>query len=352
MQRPWFQTALLAALVLGGGAQARGQQQSDAAPSKGVRIVEIIDGDGETKGNAARRAAVLGLATEGDTLLVNRPDEPPFYIGVNCSPADEALRTQLGLGDKAGLVVDAIVPDSPAAKAGLKKFDVIHRVGNDRQAVGEVETLTKAVQAAGENSLKLEIIRGGKTETVKVTPAKREKGRRAEIKDLDLDGDVDIVLRWFADADDQGLRLHGLRRGLLLNNKLGTADLPINMSISISKSGDQPAKIAVERDGKKWEVTEDKLSELPDDVRKTAESFLDQSSGRGDLHGLIVGKAGGEAGDPAARMETFKKLIEGKAKSRWAAEERSDDQLKAINDRLDQLQKALEELRRDREPKK
>eukprot|EP01048_Picozoa_sp_COSAG05_P039507 COSAG05_NODE_19678_length_289_cov_0.815789_1_plen_96_part_11 len=47
-----------------------------------------------------------------------------FAIGSIYRPVNEAMRSQLGLGDR-GLLVLSVSNDSPAAKAGIEKHDVL-----------------------------------------------------------------------------------------------------------------------------------------------------------------------------------------------------------------------------------
>ena len=79
-----------------------------------------------------------------------------YWIGVKffdfSEEASEALRSQLNLEKGRGLVVSDVVAESPAAKAGLKKYDVIVTVGE--QPVGKPSELVKAVDAAKQGELK------------------------------------------------------------------------------------------------------------------------------------------------------------------------------------------------------
>ncbi|HND53818.1 MAG TPA: hypothetical protein PLV92_15520, partial [Pirellulaceae bacterium] len=54
----------------------------------------------------------------------------------------------------------------------------------------------------------------------------------------------------------------------------GAAPLPHNVTVTVTKSGEGPAKVIVERDGKKWETTGDKLEAVPADVRVHLQSML------------------------------------------------------------------------------
>ena len=50
-----------------------------------------------------------------------RPSE--YWLGLECYPAQDALRAQLNLEEGQGLVVHQVLPESPAAKAGIQHQD-------------------------------------------------------------------------------------------------------------------------------------------------------------------------------------------------------------------------------------
>ena len=56
------------------------------------------------------------------------------------------------------------------------------------------------------------------------------------------------------------------------------------MSVAITKEGNEPAKITVQRGNDKWEITEKDLDKLPADVRP----FVEQMLGRG-MAGVVGG---------------------------------------------------------------
>src|SRR5215212_7496285 len=51
-------------------------------------------------------------------------------------------------------------------------------------------------------------------------------------------------------------------------------ELPADINISVQKSGKEPARIVVKKGDQTWEVAEDKLTELPGEVREVVERFL------------------------------------------------------------------------------
>ena len=73
------------------------------------------------------------------------PPKPTSYLGVVTSPLPPALSAQLSLAEGFGLVVGDVLPDSPAAKAGIQRYDVLTKF-NDQQLIdaGQFSTLVRA----------------------------------------------------------------------------------------------------------------------------------------------------------------------------------------------------------------
>ncbi len=94
-----------------------------------------------------------------------------YMIGVSCDPVSDTLASQLGL--EKGLVVSSVTDDGPAS-GKLEAHDIITH--SDGTAIGDVNELIKAVQAAGEadGEMKLTVLRKGKSLEVVVKPVKRE----------------------------------------------------------------------------------------------------------------------------------------------------------------------------------
>ena len=103
------------------------------------------------------------------------PELTEFWIGVPITQVDATLRSQLpDLPADAGLVANEVVPESPAAKAGVKKFDILVKLGD--KPLKDAEALIAQVQAAGDKPTSLELLRGGKPVSVTITPARRVRG--------------------------------------------------------------------------------------------------------------------------------------------------------------------------------
>jgi membrane-associated protease RseP (regulator of RpoE activity) len=92
------------------------------------------------------------------------------YLGVLLSPVPDALRAQLGgiLPSGQGVLVRDVMDDSPAAKAGLKPYDIL--IGYDDQKLFSAEQLTRLVRAdTPDHKVTLRVVRGGTVEDTQVT---------------------------------------------------------------------------------------------------------------------------------------------------------------------------------------
>jgi len=93
------------------------------------------------------------------------------WLGLSTEEASEALASQLGLSSGEGLVVNYVAPDSPAAKAGFRKNDVL--VELDDQLLVHPAQFRKLVQMHKEgDTVRLAIYRGGKKQSISVTLGK------------------------------------------------------------------------------------------------------------------------------------------------------------------------------------
>ena len=94
------------------------------------------------------------------------------YIGVQAQAVTVAMASALHLphsqGDDRGALVASVEPDTPAARAGVQPGDVItgvegHRIANQRELAINVS------QIAPGTKVPVDIVRGGKTQTLQVT---------------------------------------------------------------------------------------------------------------------------------------------------------------------------------------
>src|SRR3954468_15877494 len=72
-----------------------------------------------------RGDAVYFIAEEAKTA---QGDESEYWLGVQIAALPEVAKQQLGIDQ--GLVVEDVAPDSPAAKAEIKKHDILTKAGD------------------------------------------------------------------------------------------------------------------------------------------------------------------------------------------------------------------------------
>lgn len=107
-------------------------------------------------------------------------EEAGYWIGLACEPIENELREKLKLEQGVGLEIEQVIPDSPAAKAGLQNDDVIVAAG--KQSIRSVTQLSEAIAKTKDGVLKLHVIRQGERKVIEIRPAKREaQGLRLEL---------------------------------------------------------------------------------------------------------------------------------------------------------------------------
>jgi hypothetical protein len=169
-----------------------------------------------------------------------------YWIGVECREAPPELKSQLGLAEDEGLVVVHLTSDGPAAKAGIKRHDIVVSAGDDK--LKRVPDLIKAVNAADGKEMSLKVIRAGKEQTIAVTPAERPK------------------------ENSQIIARPG--PGFMFPGGGPPSELPDNVTVSIVRHGKEPPKITVTRGDEKWEITDKELDKLPEELRPPVEHML------------------------------------------------------------------------------
>src|ERR1700726_337157 len=104
---------------------------------------------------------------------------PITYLGVETSDVPRVVSEQLGLPRGFGLVVDYVVPDGPAAAAGVQQNDIL-RMLND-QILTEPDQLSKLIRSFSEGTtVTLTLLRKGKEEKVGVKLIKKEVPQRPD----------------------------------------------------------------------------------------------------------------------------------------------------------------------------
>src|SRR5579862_3142527 len=89
----------------------------------GISSAPVLAGDVTPRENKPQNMVIV-IDDKGAEFRNIAPKDPPAehqkgaYLGVSSSPAPPVVRKQLGLPEGMGLVVDIVMPESPAATAG------------------------------------------------------------------------------------------------------------------------------------------------------------------------------------------------------------------------------------------
>jgi serine protease Do len=170
------QALLCAALLLScvvPGDLLKAQVQEEKDPSAEKREEDLRE-PRESKLEKQPRAKAPEAAESGPVLKVRdkmlfkkevKPGTKVPFLGVVLGPVDESLRSQLGLPDGVGVLVRAVMDDSPAAKAGVMQHDVLHYF-NDQLLVNEPQLQTPVQQGGIGSEVKLTLFRKGKSEVI------------------------------------------------------------------------------------------------------------------------------------------------------------------------------------------
>lgn len=156
----------------------------------------------------ARTARILLLAVLALGLTAGvgeAKSKRTAWMGVYTQSVDRELALDLKLENRRGALISAVVGDSPAKEAGLKKNDVIIAV--DGKPIDDADDLTEAISAhADGDEITVRIVRDGSEQDVKVT---LESRRRGDVVFWSWD-DNPPKARAYAEALDS-YRVHGSR---------------------------------------------------------------------------------------------------------------------------------------------
>lgn len=205
-----------------------------------------------------------------------------YWLGVICSPLeDELLMAHLGIDH--GILVRDIVDDSPAAKAGLQKQDILIQAGE--LPLKDLKTLVECTEKAQENALTLTLIRKGQQQTLAVTPTKRpaQPPQPSAAPDKEASDEWNMLqenLRNYVVVPhtvEPGEHLDGTKMLLVMPGFVlpeQAKDFPKDLEVTITKKGEEAAKITVKRGEEQWEVDAQSLDKLPEDIRPHVQQML------------------------------------------------------------------------------
>jgi serine protease Do len=146
------------------------------------------------------------------------PKVPMTFLGVETSHVPDVVSEQLGLAKGLGLVVEYVVPDSPAASAGIQQNDILKML-ND-QILMEPSQLRKLLQTFSDGTeVTLTILRKGQEQKITVKLSKKEMPQRHSLMpggdhdwDFDETGDVGEQMQEMKEQLQEQL---GAQRGII-----------------------------------------------------------------------------------------------------------------------------------------
>jgi serine protease Do len=160
------------------GRRLAGMEHTASLP-RGSAGGPLLDASGRLLGLNALRlegGLILALATTPLAAVIERlaHGETPtrHELGVAIAPPRVARRLQraVGLPERDGALIRAVQADSPAAKAGLRRGDLI--VGAEGREVTGVDVLYSALEADRDGPLALRVVRGDEERDVQVSFAR------------------------------------------------------------------------------------------------------------------------------------------------------------------------------------
>ncbi len=180
---------------LGGGGAYQDFIQTDAAINPGNSGGPLLNLEGKVVGiNSAiitgdrgymgiGLAVPINMAAAIKDQLVATGKVQRGYLGITMQDIDPDMSQFFKLDNNNGAVITSVEEDSPADKAGLKKDDVIIKIGKkkieDSQDVFNVIGFT-----APETKVDIVVVRGGKQKTLDVVVGSKAESELAETSDI------------------------------------------------------------------------------------------------------------------------------------------------------------------------
>jgi serine protease Do len=157
--------------------------QTDASINPGNSGGPLIDMQGKVVGiNTAIIAGGTGigfaipinLAKNIVEQLKNTGEVTRGWLGVGIQDISNQVAEYYGIKSKKGVLVTEVFPDDPADIAGIKPQDIILSING--KEVGTAREITSMIANTGVGeTVKIKVLRNGKTRTFKVKIAKREE---------------------------------------------------------------------------------------------------------------------------------------------------------------------------------
>jgi serine protease Do len=175
--------ALSIVLIALPGTSARTQSPQDAKIAQLQQEIEVLKMQRSTP-----QAVVVeeeGSEQQEVTPFIQKDDVTIFvdgdgsgWLGVETQEVTASKAKELKLPAERGVLVGKIIPDSPAAKAGLKENDVVTEINGQRvEGAAQFRRMVHEIPAG--RSIQLTVWRDGRSQTISATLGKSEERRQS-----------------------------------------------------------------------------------------------------------------------------------------------------------------------------
>ena len=171
--------------------------QTDASINPGNSGGPLVDLRGSVLGintMIVGRNSGIGFAIPSEiaqrvaSQLIENGSVKRAWLGISFQEITPELAAHFGGDLEGGALINAVVPDGPAEKAGLQAGDVITAIGDQRIQEGHDLLRTVLRHGVGERVI-LEVQRGGKTSKVALVTGARPNGDEPQSQQQGTEGD-------------------------------------------------------------------------------------------------------------------------------------------------------------------
>ncbi len=164
--------------------------QTDASINPGNSGGPLVNADGEVVGlNTAifQQAQGIGFAIPVNRVrrvvedLLRHGQVVPAWLGLSVQGLDARLAQHLGLAQGAGVVITEVLPDSPAAQAGLARGEVIQAING------------RAIKDEADYRSALALVSVGQEATLRTWASGRSQERRLQAKAFPLERALELA---------------------------------------------------------------------------------------------------------------------------------------------------------------
>jgi len=165
--------ALAVALVALPGSSARKQDPPSPPPQVSIQMQDAEDQIGEVQDALNHLDIVQDFSGDGDDAQTVVVGSGHGWLGVGVSEVTAAKVKDLKLPAERGVLLGKVVPDSPAAKAGLKENDVITEINGQRvEGTEQFRRMIREIPTG--RTAQVTVWRDGRAQTLNVTIGKAE----------------------------------------------------------------------------------------------------------------------------------------------------------------------------------